>query len=564
MEQPIDSVVVKFGLYGKKLKPPYHEFVLFELGNTRDSSLRNHVVLDRSRLDGASVLPSIQPSRSAAARDEFRFSCDGDQEKLLERCKLTPYEAIETVDFSADDLLPLYELAIVALATSLQRDRYHLLDANCYWFASLIWEQVLEMYPEAKHEVLREGVRGTFGSLYSYTSDELEREEIEIKMQAMLSHMEAIITEVASTSGGNAFRMSTQGRYDSADPGSPPMLDALNSGSIVSVAYSQSEGPDLKPKPHTPASQIAMSRRLPRINASDYLQSPGLPYIARRSLKRFRKYYITNLSSKNGSTQGQVITSGAYFEPNGLRPKSIRLETLGSDSGARGVLILEAPQPQKEELSRFRRLSIGDMVAINSELGHFRSIPLETPDGQAHRVPSATPSQTTSYQTPLPLDNSLEAPQSTYGVISSFPRSSDTPANIQAPIDGVMKTFGSSLLYFHYRVLMIERKRDHASQKQQYERPHRADEAPIICKDGAALEAFQSSTIFADDPACRMYYDCSNSSKSTVSPKFSRALNGSTLNSTSPRLQNWPINSPGFPGDVIYRLQRSPEKSILM
>ncbi|CAE6477085.1 unnamed protein product [Rhizoctonia solani] len=511
MEQPIDSVVVKFGLYGKKLKPPYHEFVLFELGNTRDSSLRNHVVLDRSRLDGASVLPSIQPSRSAAARDEFRFSCDGDQEKLLERCKLTPYEAIETVDFSADDLLPLYELAIVALATSLQRDRYHLLDANCYWFASLIWEQVLEMYPEAKHEVLREGVRGTFGSLYSYTSDELEREEIEIKMQAMLSHMEAIITEVASTSGGNAFRMSTQGRYDSADPGSPPMLDALNSGSIVSVAYSQSEGPDLKPKPHTPASQIAMSRRLPRINASDYLQSPGLPYIARRSLKRFRKYYITNLSSKNGSTQGQVITSGAYFEPNGLRPKSIRLETLGSDSGARGVLILEAPQPQKEELSRFRRLSIGDMVAINSELGHFRSIPLETPDGQAHRVPSATPSQTTSYQTPLPLDNvivlankilshrsrhslhfktrswfiqamweglkrlqSLEAPQSTYGVISSFPRSSDTPANIQAPIDGVMKTFGSSLLYFHYRVLMIERKRDHASQKQQYERPHRA------------------------------------------------------------------------------------------
>ncbi|EUC53551.1 hypothetical protein RSOL_010680, partial [Rhizoctonia solani AG-3 Rhs1AP] len=233
-EQPLDSVVVKSAFYGKKLKPPYHEFVLFELGNTHDLGLRNHVVLDRNRLHGASVLSSVQQSEFAVARDEFRFACDGNREKLLRRCDLTPYEAIETVEFPVDDLLPLYELAIVALATSLQRDDYHLFNANCYWFASLIWEQVLEMYPEAKHEVLREGVRGKFGRLYSYTSDELEREEIEIKMQAMLSHMEAIITEVQTvwpiSNGGDSYKMNTQGRHDGVDPGPSPAPNAPNAG----------------------------------------------------------------------------------------------------------------------------------------------------------------------------------------------------------------------------------------------------------------------------------------------------------------------------------------------
>ncbi|EUC53543.1 hypothetical protein RSOL_010100 [Rhizoctonia solani AG-3 Rhs1AP] len=53
---------------------------------------------------------------------------------------------------------------------------------------------------------------------------------------------------------------------------------------------------------------------------------------------------------------------------------------------------------------------------------------------------------------------------------SSPPDSIDTPADIRALVDGVMQTFGSSLLLFHHKVLKIQQKRDHtmsASQEQQ-------------------------------------------------------------------------------------------------
>ncbi|CAE6394035.1 unnamed protein product, partial [Rhizoctonia solani] len=196
-EQPLDSVVVKSAVYGKKLKIPHHEFVVFELGHTRDPSLRNHVILDRTRVTGANVLSSVQQSNSAIARDEFRFSCDGNRDKLLERCGLIPYDTIETIEFSIGNLLPFYVLATIALVTSHQRDYYHLLDANCYWFAGLIWEQVLEMYPDARRKILRHGVRGKLaGLLNSFTSDELERDEIELKIQSMLSEMKTIIIGV--------------------------------------------------------------------------------------------------------------------------------------------------------------------------------------------------------------------------------------------------------------------------------------------------------------------------------------------------------------------------------
>ncbi|CUA69991.1 Vegetative incompatibility protein HET-E-1 [Podospora anserina] [Rhizoctonia solani] len=196
-EQPLDSVVVKYAVYGKKRRTPHHEFVVLELGHTRDPTLSNYVVLDRTRVTGASVLSSVQQSNSAIARDEFRFSCDGNREKLLRRCGLIPYDTVETIEFPTGDLLPFYELATIALVTSHHRDYYHILDANCYWFAGLIWEQVLEMYPEAKHEILQEGVRGKFAGLLNYfTPGELERDEVGVKIQAMLSEMKTIIAGV--------------------------------------------------------------------------------------------------------------------------------------------------------------------------------------------------------------------------------------------------------------------------------------------------------------------------------------------------------------------------------
>ncbi|CAE6442259.1 unnamed protein product [Rhizoctonia solani] len=227
-EQPLDSVVVKSAMYGKKLKIPHHEFVVFELGHNRDPSLRNHVILDRNRLDGASILSSVQHSNSAIARDEFRFSCDGNRDKLLRKCDLSPYEAIETIGFPTGDLLPFYELATIALVTSHQRDHYHLLDANCYWFSGLIWEQMLQMYPEAKHEILRSRIRGKFAGLVGYTPNELERDEVGIRIQAMLTEMKTIITGVrrvceTSDSAGWDYVLSAP---------TPPKLHVQNSANL--------------------------------------------------------------------------------------------------------------------------------------------------------------------------------------------------------------------------------------------------------------------------------------------------------------------------------------------
>ncbi|CAE6462202.1 unnamed protein product [Rhizoctonia solani] len=257
----------------------------------------------------------------------------------------------------------------------------------------------------------------------------------------------------------------------------------------------------------TPASPTASSR-LPWVNAPGRLQNSGLPTIERRSLKKFRKYYIANLSSKNGSTHDQSIISAAYFQSEGPDLKSIRLETVGNKSGARGVLILESPRPNKGlNMPRmFRTLSqsnavksIANIVPIAPNLGHFRSIPCETRDGQAPPVPSGTPIDTITYQTPLPLDNlivlaskissrrsrrSLQSPSRGWFIlamweglkrlqslhegippvdlgVSTLPNSSDTPADIQALVDGVMPTFGNSLLLLHHKVLKIQQKRDH-------------------------------------------------------------------------------------------------------
>ncbi|CAE6457180.1 unnamed protein product [Rhizoctonia solani] len=195
MAQPCDSVVVTSGFYGKKRQPPHHEFVLFMLENTQAPGIRNYTVLDRNIFRmGVDVMSGTQPFISNAAKDEFRFSCDGNKEKLLQRCNLSPYNIIETIKFQTNEPLPFSQLAIIALATSLQRSHYHLFNANCYWFAGLIWEYIVQVHPRAAHKILRDGVRGRFGNLYSHITDVDERDEIGQKIRLLISRMESDFT----------------------------------------------------------------------------------------------------------------------------------------------------------------------------------------------------------------------------------------------------------------------------------------------------------------------------------------------------------------------------------
>ncbi|KAG8682762.1 hypothetical protein FRC11_014436, partial [Ceratobasidium sp. 423] len=95
------------------------------------------------------------------------------------------------------------------------------------------------------------------------------------------------------------------------------------------------------PIPESTAASPPTSRPKP----PNHSQSSGLPPVERRPLKKLRKYYISNISSKNGSTQDQAILSAAYYHLDGV--DFIHLNTSGSQSGIQGMLLLESPRPNK-------------------------------------------------------------------------------------------------------------------------------------------------------------------------------------------------------------------------
>lgn len=251
------------------------------------------------------------------------------------------------------------------------------------------------------------------------------------------------------------------------------------------------------------------------INASPRLASPAklpggspnlsLPPAQRRPIKKFRKYYIANISSQYGSTQNQVITSGTYHKSE--TTDFIRLETSENVGGTLGVILLESRPSKGPNTPRLlRRISesnavksISNVVPIAPNLGYFSSTHREASDSQTYHPSSAVHQETITFHIPLPLDNvvilvgristrrsrrSLDSKSSTWFIEAmweglkrlkavhendslvdpavSLDRDGDnTPTGIPALIDEVMPTFGPSLLLFHHKVLKIQQKRDH-------------------------------------------------------------------------------------------------------
>ncbi|KAG8730344.1 hypothetical protein FRC11_006930 [Ceratobasidium sp. 423] len=189
-EQPLDSVVAISAMYCKKRQTLRHEFILFELENTRDPGTKSYTVLDRNKYRRADPPPSTSSSPSTVTPDEFKFYRDGNKDNLLDRYKLAPYDTVATIQFHVNSPLPFYQLAIIAMATSLQRESYDLLNANCYWFSGLVWEYMVQ-YPGATHTILQDGIRGTFGSLYNHNTDFSELDEVREEVQQLLSWIEA-------------------------------------------------------------------------------------------------------------------------------------------------------------------------------------------------------------------------------------------------------------------------------------------------------------------------------------------------------------------------------------
>lgn len=176
-EHHVEHIIVKSASYCKKNTAPKHEFIILEVEDTASPGLKNFIALDRNNGEGPNRPPRrtlSSDSQTFAAKDEFRVSYDGNRDRLLEQCGLQHHETLETLVFQSHEPLLLYQLATLTRAVSLQRDKYHVINANCYWFAGLIWDCIIRMRPSAYCNVLRGQIRGAFISWLRHSTNTAE------------------------------------------------------------------------------------------------------------------------------------------------------------------------------------------------------------------------------------------------------------------------------------------------------------------------------------------------------------------------------------------------------
>lgn len=166
--------------YCKQQDGPKHEFILLRVQDVRHLGLTNYIVLDRT-----ARMPGVKPHRyksctnsqevfnaiaQTPAYDRFRVSHYGDSNTLIQHCNLGPYRAIESLWFNTTQPLRFYELVVLAQATSSARIMYKLLNAQCYWFASTVWESMQQLVPKARLKI-HEPIRGTLHVFQQMTNN---------------------------------------------------------------------------------------------------------------------------------------------------------------------------------------------------------------------------------------------------------------------------------------------------------------------------------------------------------------------------------------------------------
>lgn len=166
----VASTVVKSAWYCKQKESARHEFIILCVSDLEIPGLENYIALDRNQGRASSpkgLSKASAVSSSSLATDAFRISYDGDLQRFLHECRLTPYLKLEEIEFPPHEALPLLKLVGLVVNISNQHPKYHPADTNCYWFTGLIWECVRRMYPTAKYEVHLPGKKGRIAFLRS-------------------------------------------------------------------------------------------------------------------------------------------------------------------------------------------------------------------------------------------------------------------------------------------------------------------------------------------------------------------------------------------------------------
>ncbi|KAF8594136.1 hypothetical protein BDV93DRAFT_180584 [Ceratobasidium sp. AG-I] len=190
-EDHIENIYVSSAEYCKQTGDAKHEFLLLEVQDERIPQISNWVVLDRTvgvSTSGAFAAVSTSVSSGSPAQDRLRVSCYGKKDLLTKQCNLAPYEILERVTlptFASSTPLLLCELVILALETSRSRFMYNLMSAQCFWFASCVWECMLKLRPEAyRSGVAESNNRGRFGNFFRQDVDNLELDDILYKAKS--------------------------------------------------------------------------------------------------------------------------------------------------------------------------------------------------------------------------------------------------------------------------------------------------------------------------------------------------------------------------------------------
>ncbi|KAF8602953.1 hypothetical protein BDV93DRAFT_581116 [Ceratobasidium sp. AG-I] len=130
------STHVISALYCKDSGPYEHEFIRLIVANEANPSVTG-------------LLPAL---------DQFTISSRAGEPPVL-RGKPAAFQVVERLEFKFG-ACSLYRLVVLAAAVASTRPNYQLLRAQCYWFASTIWECVQGLDPTAIHAIVVPSIRG--------------------------------------------------------------------------------------------------------------------------------------------------------------------------------------------------------------------------------------------------------------------------------------------------------------------------------------------------------------------------------------------------------------------
>ncbi|KAJ1300042.1 hypothetical protein OPQ81_011162 [Rhizoctonia solani] len=145
LSQHIGEIWVETASYYKQKQNPQHEFIIFTV--TTSGGLRNVIALNREvHVAGSSGLIGRHKS-GTIAQDYFHISHYGEVDSLAKHCgRVTPnnrFIQIEQVDFESKAFS--FSQLLVLASTINEREPSYKLSRNDRWFASLVWECILEL-----------------------------------------------------------------------------------------------------------------------------------------------------------------------------------------------------------------------------------------------------------------------------------------------------------------------------------------------------------------------------------------------------------------------------------